>query len=146
MFFKCSVLTSHIMYENQPLSFSSTCLFLGHLVCRYGTGTSKLSTSCSSYTSINILVNRDSKDTVDDDIYYAYFRWHITFPSLFCPALRLSYSLHPSLIFILVQEIWVSRYHQRFSCHYPFIYMFSLFDHCCYFDFTKVFDDFYPYE
>ena len=68
------------------------------------------------------------------DISYDYFCWHVTYPSLFRIAFLLSNSLHPRLVLILIQDIWVRRYHHRFSWNCPFIYLFTILDHCFYFE------------
>ena len=90
--FKCYRLTSYMMSNNLPLNFSSTCFSLGDLSCRYNPVTSKVLTSCPFYAYITIVMNRDSKDTVVDEIISPYFRY------LFC-LLPLAHDLSFTLLY-----------------------------------------------
>ena len=72
------MLTSHIMSTENPLNFSSTCLYLGYLVCSCGPVTLKVSMLRPLYESITIVVNISSKDSVCGEMispYFIYLFW-----------------------------------------------------------------------
>ena len=149
-FFMCYRLTPHMISTNSPLSFSSTCLDLGDFSNRYTPVTLNVPLSSPSYASITNVFNRSSKDTVGWEIIYPYFRYHLwVLPLAHEPPFTLSYwftyiKFHSIYCFlILVQENQFCRHQHRLPWHWPFIYMFTLFDHFRHCNFTKSYDTFF---